>query len=209
MSPAKPPRIAGVILAAGTSSRMGTPKQLLPYNETTILGEVLKNARRSALDPVTLVLGFMADEIRHQVDLGTATVVIAEAYAQGQSASLKAGLSVVPADCDGALFLLGDQPLITAELINTLIAAYRPSKSNILIPTWRGKRGTPVLIGRPLFAHLSALTGDTGARALFEKFADAITEIEVDRESVRIDIDTPQDYEKLCPANTRKFVDHQ
>jgi molybdenum cofactor cytidylyltransferase len=179
---------------------MGTLKQILPYKETTILGEVLENARQSVLDPLVVVLGFMADEIRGQIDFGTATVVIAETYARGQSASLRAGLSCVPADCAGALFLLGDQPLITTDLINTLLAAYRPSRNDILIPTWRGKRGTPVLIGRPLFPQLNALTGDTGARVLFEKFADRILEIEVDKEGVRIDIDTPEDYENLCSA---------
>lgn len=200
MTPANHPRIAGVILAAGTSSRMGTPKQLLPYKETTILGEVLKNARQSALDPLILVLGFMAEEIRSQIDFDAATIVIADAYALGQSASLKAGLSVVPKDCAGALFLLGDQPLISTGLIDTLVAVYRQSGSNLLIPTWRGKRGTPVLIGRPLFAHLNALTGDTGARVLFNKFADQIMEIELGQESVRIDIDTPEDYEKLRSA---------
>jgi molybdenum cofactor cytidylyltransferase len=197
MTLAQQARIAGVILAAGKASRMGTPKQLLPYKETTILGEVLKNALQSALDPLMVVLGFMADEIRRRIDFGTATVVIADAYDLGQSASLKAGLSHVPDDCDGALFLLGDQPLITADIIDTLIAQYRRFNNDILIPTYGGKRGSPVLIGRPLFPQLHTLTGDTGGRVLFERFADRIMEIEVGQESICIDIDTPADYEKL------------
>lgn len=186
---------------------MGTPKQLLPYKQTTILGEVLDNARQSTLDPLIVVLGFMADAIKRQIDFGSAAVVINAAYESGQSASLKAGLALVPGDCGGALFLLGDQPLISAELINTLIEGFRRSEKDILIPTCGGIRGTPVLIGRPLFPQIKELTGDTGARALFEKFADRIMEIEVDQESVRIDIDTPRDYEKLC-SPARAFVDH-
>jgi molybdenum cofactor cytidylyltransferase len=191
------PRIAGVILAAGKASRMGTPKQLLPYKETTILGEVLKNALQSALDPLIVVLGFMADEIRRRIDFDAATVVIADGYDLGQSASLKAGLSHIPDDCDAALFLLGDQPLITVNIINTLIEGYRQSKNDILIPTYRGKRGSPVLIARPLFPQLNTLTGDTGARVIFEKFANSIKEVEMGDGSAGIDIDTPADYQKL------------
>lgn len=194
-------KIAGIILAAGKSSRMGTAKQLLPFQDTTLLGQVLKTARLSTLDPLIVVLGFLADEIRRHIDFEAATIVIAEEYALGQSASLKAGLSHVPHDCAGALFLLGDQPLITAEMINMLIEKFRQSKNDILIPTYNGKRGAPVLIGRPLFPELNTLTGDTGARVLFEKFAKEIMEVEMGEESAGIDIDTPADYEKLCLAD--------
>lgn len=194
---AQNPRIAGIILAAGKASRMGALKQLLPFGNTTLLGQVLINARQSALNPLILVLGFKADEILAQIEPASTLVVIADAYELGQSASLKAGLESVPPECDGALFLLGDQPLVSADIMNLIIGEYPKSEKEILIPTYRGKRGAPVLIGRPLFTALLTLTGDTGARVLFNDFSDQIREVPIEREEVGADVDTFEDYEKL------------
>jgi molybdenum cofactor cytidylyltransferase len=192
------PKIAGVILAAGTASRMGTPKQLLMFGGKPLLEHVLDRARCARLTPLIVVLGHEANIIRQKIDFGSNLVVIADDYALGQSASLKTGLSRIPAHCDGALFLLGDQPLIPATVMDRLVESFYRLSANIVIPTCGGKRGNPVLIGRALFPQLAALTGDTGARALFRAYPERIVEIEVGRAGICFDVDTREDYERLC-----------
>jgi molybdenum cofactor cytidylyltransferase len=199
------PKIAGVILAAGTASRMGTPKQLMMFRGKPLLEHVLDNARRTRLAPLIVVLGHEANEIRHRIDFGSNQVVIADSYALGQSASLKAGLSRVPAQCDGALFLLGDQPLIPSAVMNRLVESFYRKHTDIVIPTYDGTRGNPVLIGRALFPQLSMLTGDTGARALFRTYPERIAEIEVGHAGLCFDVDTREDYARLCQSDSTMF----
>ncbi|MFH0725752.1 MAG: nucleotidyltransferase family protein [Pseudomonadota bacterium] len=187
-----------MILAAGTASRIGTPKQLLMFRGKPLLEHVLDNARSTRLTPLIVVLGHEANKIRHRVDFESSHVVIARNYALGQSASLKAGLSRVPSQCDGALFLLGDQPLIPSAVMNRLVECFCRWNADIVIPTYGGTRGNPVLIGRALFPQLSTLTGDTGARALFRTYPERIVEIEVGHAGICFDVDTREDYKKLC-----------
>jgi molybdenum cofactor cytidylyltransferase len=188
-------RIAGIILAAGKSSRMGATKQLLPFGNTNLLTQVISNALAASVAPLITVLGYRANDIQEAVDFTMVEVVLASDYEKGQSASLKAGLSRVPADCGGAIFLLGDQPFVSGRIIDALILAYRSTKQDILIPTVNGRRGTPVLIARPLFEELFVLEGDTGARVLFEKYADRILEVEIGDPAICIDIDTWAEYQ--------------
>ena len=175
--------IAGVILAAGKATRIGICKQLLPFKDKTILEQVVTHARKADLAPLMIVLGHDAEKIQHQIDLTSTHVVIARQYAAGQSASLKAGVAAVPLHCDGALFLLGDQPLITTEIIDKVVVAYRDTLQDIIIPTYQGVRGNPVLIARSLFHVLDSITGDTGARVLFERYPKRVKEIEMGSKS--------------------------
>ena len=190
--------IAGIILAAGMSRRMGKPKQLLLFKGAPLLAHVLDAADATCLDPIIVVLGFRAEEIRHQMDFRGHRVVIAESFAQGQSASLKTGVSEVPAHCDGALFLLGDQPLITAGIIEKVLDTFHLSDRDIVIPTYGGRRGNPVLIGRRLFPQLYELTGDIGARALFKTHPNQIQEVQIPSKGACFDVDTLEDYRQLC-----------
>jgi molybdenum cofactor cytidylyltransferase len=191
-------RIAGIVLAAGKSSRMGTVKQLLPFRDKNLLSQVISNALAASISPLIVVIGHQATQIQVAIDFTGAEVVVAPDYENGQSASLKAGLSQVPMECGGAIFLLGDQPLVSGRIIDAIVSAYRRTEQDILIPTFKGQRGTPVLIARPLFGELFFLEGDTGARALFEKFADRILEVEIDDRAIRIDIDTWAEYQNAC-----------
>ena len=118
-------------------------------------------------------------------------------YCLGQSSSLKAGLAALTEETDAALFLLGDQPLITPQLIDTILAAYTASPHPIVLPTFHGKRGNPVLFGRETFPRLTALTGDQGARPLFEEYADRILAVAVDDPAIHLDVDTAEEYERL------------
>ena len=144
-------KISGVILAAGSASRMGKTKQLLSFGKNTLLGQVVQNAGESVLHEIIVVLGHSADEIEKVIDLSGTKVVMNTAYLEGQSTSLIKGLENVSSICDAAIFLLGDQPLVTAAIINRLIDAYETSSAPIVIPYCKVKRGNPVIIARSLF----------------------------------------------------------
>lgn len=197
--------VAGVILAAGMSTRMGAAKQLLMFRGKPLLAHVLINARAAAsLDPLIVVLGHRAQEIRRKIDFGADHVVIAEEYRLGQSASLKAGLSAVPESCDGVLFLLGDQPSVSAEIIDQIVKGFCRSGSDIIIPMYSGKRGNPVLIARGLFPQLFSIAGDIGARSIFQTYPERVMKIEVAAEDFCFDVDTFEDYRWLCQTDIFK-----
>jgi len=190
-------KVAGIVLAAGLSRRMGRTKALLPWGEACMLDRVIVNAAGSKLDPLIVVLGHDAERIREQVDLHRVNVVINHAYAAGQSTSLHAGLDAVGPDVDAALFLLGDQPFITTEIINTLITAFQSRQSCFVIPVYRGTRGNPVLVQRSVFGLLKNISGDRGARCLFDAMNEQIREVEVSSPAVLVDIDTLTEYRAL------------
>jgi len=191
-------RVAGIVLAAGMASRIGSTKQLLPFRDTTILGQVLKNARASLLSPIIVVLGYKASTIRKCIDFDGIIVVENHDFRKGQSTSLKAGLSCVLEKTDGVMFLLGDQPLVDARTINLLIKVFRKSEKPMIVPLFHGEQGNPVIIGKVLFDELMAsVRGDAGARVLFARYPELIYTVEVDSGCISIDVDTLKDYENL------------
>jgi len=194
-------KVAGVILAAGSASRMGKTKQLLPYKDKIILDHVIANSQKSELSEFVLVLGYCADEIMQNIDLSDCysdiEIVINKDYQNGQSSSLKKGLEKVSDNCDGAMFLLGDQPLVTDAIINKLLYAFETSDASFVIPYCNGKRGNPVIAARSMFPRLNSLSADNGARVLFKEFENEIIKVPVDDNAILEDIDTKDDYEKL------------
>ncbi|CCF82612.1 nucleotidyltransferase family protein [Nitrolancea hollandica] len=190
-------RVAGVILAAGTSRRLGTPKQLLPLAGRPVLARVIDAAAGTSLDPLLVVLGHVAREIQEQVDFSTASVLINPTFADGQSESVKTAVRVLPADVDAVVFLLGDQPLVDPRVIERLISAYRHQPAAIVQPRYHEGRGNPVLIARPLFPELLKLTGDNGARPLLNRYSDRISLVDVPEFHRPEDLDTWEDYGRL------------
>ena len=189
--------VSGVILAAGTSRRMGRFKPLLPYENKPLLQHIVDAATRSRLDHIIVVLGFRQQIIQNQLKLSGLQVVLNEDYRSGQSSSMKAGLTAVPKSSCGALFLLGDQPLITPSIINLLLDSYQQLPARIFYPIFQGKRGNPVLFDRFLFPELLQVSGDKGGRATFEKHQADTKAIVVSDPGVLFDVDTPLDYQKL------------
>lgn len=189
-------RVAGIVLAAGSSARLGRPKQLLPFRGRPILAVTIANALASKLDQVVVVLGKSAAEI--QTALGTApvSVVINERYAEGQSTSLLAGLATLDPKVDAVLFLLGDQPTVAPAVIDALIDAFAEGHGPIIQPSYRGTSGNPVLFARSLFPSLEKITGDAGARSLLKSRPELITHIPVDAD-IPPDVDTDADYQHL------------
>lgn len=192
--------VAALVLAAGRSSRMGQPKQLLRMGGRTVLERVLKNIRAAGITEVVLVLGCEAQRIRREVSedaLGEVRVVLNPRYGQGMAGSLRIGLTEVSRTAAAALIVLGDQPLVRPETLLRLTEIPVTDGTGIVIPVLRGKRGNPVRISRALFEEAMALQGDVGCRALFSAHADAILRVEVEDEGILLDLDEPGDYERL------------
>lgn len=191
------PSIACIILAAGQSRRMGRVNKLLAEIDGKPMARwAAEAALASSARPVFVVLGHEAADVRAALaglPGDKVTYVENPDYAQGIASSVKRGIAALPASADGAVVCLGDMPRIGARQIDRLIAAYNPVEGRALcIPTWRGKRGNPVLIGKRFFAEMQALTGDVGARPLISQYPELTCEVAMDDDAVLVDIDTPQ-----------------
>jgi molybdenum cofactor cytidylyltransferase len=193
-------RVAAIILAAGKSTRMGEPKQLLPLGEGTVLGQTLENIRGAGLDEIVLVLGSFAETIRQQFPASSfegLKLVVNQAYSQGMASSLREGLSALHPQIDAALIVLADQPFIRPETFLQIVDQYRRSDAQIVIPTYKGFRGNPVLLDRSVFPEIMALSGDIGCRAIFGSHLEGILKVEVKDVGILLDIDNQADYERL------------
>jgi molybdenum cofactor cytidylyltransferase len=192
--------VSAVILAAGTSTRMGRAKQLLPLGGTTVLACTIDNVRSAGLDQIVLVLGAGAEAIRRQLPqslLEGLKVVVNQAYAQGMASSLREGLSALHPQTGAALIILGDQPFIRPQTLHEIMAGYHRSGAQIVIPSHQGERGNPVLLGRSVFSEVMTLDGDTGCRAIFANHLEAILKVEVEDPGILLDIDDQDDYDRL------------
>jgi len=189
-------RVAAVVLAAGESRRFGSPKQLLPWKATTLLEHVVDTALASSLGDVIVVLGHLAEKIRDLLRDRPIRLVINHDWDEGLSTSVSAGLRALPAGYEACLFLLGDQPNITAEMINSILSTYRRTLAPVVAPAYRGRRGNPVLFSRSLFPELLTMEGDQGGREVILRHRDEMETVEVKEEDVFLDIDTVSDYER-------------
>lgn len=188
-------KVAGVILAAGESRRLGRPKQLLSLGEKTMLEHIVEVALSSPLQEVVVVLGHRAEEIRPL--LRGIKVVVNEEWPQGLSGSLRVGLGSLSPHFEACLFFLADQPKVTPQLVDSLITRHRRTLAPIVAPRFRGRRGNPVLFARPLFPELLSLQGEEGGRSLMEKHRPLVEWVEVDSEEYFLDIDTVEDLRRL------------
>jgi molybdenum cofactor cytidylyltransferase len=200
MGPAnRRPFLSGIILAAGTSTRMGHPKQLLPLEGRPLLQHVLDAAIASCLEEIILVLGHQAEEVRAAINCGDRVRVVVNAeYAAGQSTSLRAGLRAASPHAEAAAVLLGDQPRITALLIDTVAAAFRHATASIVRPVYsvsgdRRVPGHPVFLARRVWPDVDELRGDHGARALLTAHPEWLLELPVAGDPPG-DIDSWEDY---------------
>ena len=192
--------VAGIVLAAGESTRMGRPKQLLPAGGGTLLERILDEALRSDLDEVILVLGHLFEDIRavlgQVLEHPKLKVIRNRQYKQGISSSIIAGLSEVEESHDHVMILLADMPHIDANLIDLLVRRYIDSRLPLGAIRLKTKRTHPVIFSRKLFHELHNLKGDVGARGLFKKYADQVCLVEPEGFYDDRDIDTMEDHTK-------------
>ncbi|HZM56092.1 MAG TPA: nucleotidyltransferase family protein [Acidimicrobiales bacterium] len=186
--------IAGLVLAAGGSRRLGQPKQLLPYAGATLLDATLTMARSCTFDQLIVALGGSADEVEKVVDLHGACVVRNDSYPTGCSSSIAAALAAVATDAAGIVLLLGDQPSVTPTAVAGLVDVARDAPIGVC--RYRNGIGHPFWLGRDSFESLAQLHGDKGVWKLIDAAGDGVPSHLVDDDIPR-DVDTWADYEAL------------
>lgn len=182
-----------VVLAAGLSSRMGEPKPLIRLAGRSLLALVLDAVRRSRVDGIVVVLGAASERVRREVGLEGTQVVVNPEFGGGMSTSVRLGMRTAGPDANVLLFVLGDQPFVTASTLDALIDRQRATGARVVVPVYRGLRGNPVLLHRSLKGEIERITGDAGCREIVAAHIHEVVEVPVDDPGVLIDIDTAED----------------
>ena len=195
------PVLCGVVLAAGGSSRLGRPKQLLPYRGATLLDSVLSTARECPFGQRIVALGGSAEEVRAAIDLAGYEVVVNESFGEGCSSSIAAAMRLVDPACDMLVLMLGDQPGVTVQTVQALLRG-RAADAPIAVCAYSDGRGHPFAFDRSVFGALSGLRGDKAVWKLLEQRAGDVVEVPVEGPVPR-DIDTWQDYDAVLAAAER------
>jgi len=189
--------ISGLILGAGASQRLGPPKQLLPFRDTTMLGWVVRQAQSATgIDELVVVLGRAADEVRKRVDFGTARVVENKVFTEGCSSSYRAGLAALNPESQAIMIILGDQPGILPEVIDTLAEDWRRTEALIALCSYNGRKGHPMIFSKAMFDQLEGLHGDKAAWKLVDANADRVQEVQFNL-PFPDDINTAADFERI------------
>ena len=190
--------ISAVVLAAGRSERMGQQKLLLPLRGKPVLQWVLESVLAAGIDEVVCVVRELSS-ISRKIAISQERLIwlVNQATDRGQSTSVIAGLWAIDPRSEGALFLVGDQPLIQSALIDTLLDRFRNSSAWIVAPSFQGETRNPVIFRRDLFPELLKLTGDRGGRGLIEKYRERTVLVNWQDEATFVDLDVRQDYERL------------
>jgi len=194
-----PSNVTAIILAAGQSKRMGRQNKLLTeIDGRAMVARAVDAVTASSVRTVNVVLGHEAESVKKALKGRPVNFIENPDYADGLSTSLKRGLSALPRETDAALICLGDMPRITTTEIERLITGFKPNqRHSICVPTYNGKRGNPVLIGRRFFPEIRDIAGDIGARSLIDAYPEFIHEIEMESDGILLDIDTPEALAKL------------
>lgn len=190
--------MVGIVLGAGSSRRMGRPKQTLPLGDTTLLGWVMRDVEGSSLERVVLVVGGAADEALAGLDLSRAQVAYNEAYGDGCAASLLAGLDAA-GDCEAIMLLLGDMPGVDPALIEELAGGWAAERSWAAVTSYEDGLGHPFVFAAEAFTALRGLRGDKAVWKLVEQHPELVRRVPVPRRLPK-DVDTWADYQRVVAA---------
>ncbi|HVY18122.1 MAG TPA: molybdopterin-binding/glycosyltransferase family 2 protein [Rhodopila sp.] len=194
-APRSAPTIAAIVLAAGRSRRMAPHNKLLVTDKSgkAMIARVVDNVLSSRARPILVVTGHQAEQVEQALGGRPVRYVHAPDYAEGLAASLKTGIAAVPPECSAAIVCLGDMPLVTGRMIDRLISMYDADEGRLIVlPTFRGKQGNPMLWDRRFFPEILQISGDSGARFLIGKHAEAVVEAEMADDGVLRDFDTTE-----------------
>lgn len=196
--------ITGLVLGAGSSSRLGQPKQLLEYRGKPLLQTAVDNALAARFDQVIVAIGGAAPEVREAVDFGSAIIAENVEFTTGCSSSIVAALNQVDQEADGLVLMLGDQPGVTVETINACIDELTNTHETtpLLVCSYDDGRGHPFCFGRSVFAELAALMGDKAVWKLLESGKHPVAELPRPG-LIPPDVDTWEDYEQLLSLSER------
>jgi len=195
-------RITAVVLAAGQSSRMGRPKQLLPWAETTVLGQTISNLQRSLVDEIVVISGFQAQEISQvSAQFGVSTFVNEDFEIGGMISSVQTALNNIPANREAILIMLADQPMVDTGTLDTLVEAWLRNQGELIAPVYGNRRGNPVIVGRRYFDELLSLPRGSAPRELLRKREEDLALIEVETNAILQDLDRIEDYERWRPKS--------
>ncbi|NJP11013.1 MAG: nucleotidyltransferase family protein [Leptolyngbyaceae cyanobacterium RU_5_1] len=187
-----------VILAAGASSRMGTPKQLLHYQGRSLIRYAVETAIASVCHPILVVLGAYADHIKPELKSPNLQVIENPRWTHGMSTSIRIGVEGLKAEnpsVKAVVLMVCDQPLVSTQLINQLVEYYQAMKGLIVAAEYAGILGVPALFDHTLFPDLIALNGDVGARQVIQRHAQKTCGVSYPAGA--FDLDTPADYQQL------------
>ena len=189
--------ISAVVLAAGRSQRMGQPKMALPWGDSTVIGRVVQVLSQAGVSDILVVTGGGSAAVHAALQESAARLVHNPAYAAGEMlSSLQVGLASLPEDCEAALVALGDQPQIQLQVVVGLLERYRSSRSALVVPSYRMRRGHPWIAARSLWPDIQVLSPPQTLRDLLQDKAGQIDYLEVDTDSILADLDTPDDYQR-------------
>ena len=193
--------IAGIVLAAGLSRRMGRAKLLLPLEGRPAIRVTVEGVLASGVDPVVVVTGSEHPGLAEALAGLPVALVINPSPEAGQASSIRIGIRALPRDAEAVLIALGDQPFVPSGVIPALLGVLRKTGSAIVAPRYRDGRGNPVLFGRETFAELVEISGDQGARSVVERNPSRVALVDLDLPMPQ-DLDTPEDYDRLrSPGN--------
>lgn len=184
--------LAAVILSGGASSRMGSPKALLPYQGRPFLEHLLQITARPEIGARKVVLGADADSIAKAIPLKAHEIVINPEWEKGQLSSIQAAVRKIPAGTDGMLLFLIDHPLISSALVGELIAQFYKSKKPVVLPLYEGRRGHPVIFAASLYDELLRAPLETGARAVVWAHKDEVEEVRTNEEGCVLNLNDPE-----------------
>jgi molybdenum cofactor cytidylyltransferase len=186
-----------VILAAGGSTRMGSPKQSLEFHGATLLQRAVATATASVCRPIVVVLGARADELRKQLDESAVSVVVNHQWTGGMGTSIRRGVSATGA-VDAVMIFLCDQPLITANMLDRMVAAHFKSDKQITAAFYAGTVGTPVVFGSALFQELKSLQDGQGGKAIVQRHPELAGHFPLPQ--AEVDVDTAADFSRLLES---------
>ena len=192
-----------IVLAAGASTRMKRQKLLLPFNGKSVVETVVDNAALSLGSKIMVVLGSHRDQIRNKIGNRQVHFCVNENFMDGMLSSVICGFRALPKSASAALVFLGDQPMIPHEVADKIVKAWRVGNKGIVIPTFDGKRGHPVLFATKYMPEIEKLNPATGLRVLSEKYRSDVLEVECNIPAILKDIDTPEEYQMEINKNAK------